>query len=87
MPVEQGDRQFRALDVGVVTEARERDRWDAQPGKLLICVHWVVLAARAPWNPAHPARQPDRNADHGQETAQDTQPQVTQPRSRKMQAR
>ena len=39
-----------------------------------------------PWNPAHPARQPDRNADHGQETAQGTQLQVTQPRSRKMQA-
>ena len=43
--VEKGDRQFRALDVCVVTEARERDRWDAQPGKLLIGVHWVVLAA------------------------------------------
>jgi len=44
MSVEKGDRQFWALDVCVVTEARERDRWGAQPGKLLICVHWVVLA-------------------------------------------
>jgi glycine/D-amino acid oxidase-like deaminating enzyme len=32
MWVEEGDRQFRALDVGVMTEARERDRRDAQPG-------------------------------------------------------
>jgi hypothetical protein len=32
MWVEEGDRQFRALDVGVMAEAGERDRWDAQPG-------------------------------------------------------
>jgi hypothetical protein len=30
--VEEGDRQFRTLDVGVVTEAGERNRWGAQPG-------------------------------------------------------
>jgi hypothetical protein len=32
MCVEEGDRQFRALDVGVVTEAGERDRWGTKPG-------------------------------------------------------
>ena len=45
MWVEEGDRQLGALDVCVVAEARERDRWGAQPGKLLICVHGVALAA------------------------------------------
>jgi hypothetical protein len=32
MCVEKHDRQFRALDVGVVTEAGERDCGGAQPG-------------------------------------------------------
>ena len=38
------------------------------------------------WNPAHPARQPGRHADRTPETAP-PQPQASQPRSRKMQAR
>ncbi len=32
MCVEEGYRQFRALDVGVVTEAGERNRWGTKPG-------------------------------------------------------
>lgn len=32
MFAEEGDRQFRALDMGVVTEAGEGDRCGAQPG-------------------------------------------------------
>ena len=43
--VQEGDRQLRALDVGVVAQARERDRRDTQPGKLPAGVHRVVLAA------------------------------------------
>ena len=41
--VQQGDRQVRALDVCVVAQARERDRGDAQPGKLLAGAHRIVL--------------------------------------------
>jgi hypothetical protein len=43
--VQEGDRQLRALDVCVVAQARERDRGDAQPGKLLAGVQRVVLTA------------------------------------------
>ncbi len=32
MGVQECDRQFRALDMGVVRQAGERDRRDAQPG-------------------------------------------------------
>lgn len=45
MGVDEGDRQVRALDVRVVTQAWQRDRGDAQPGKLLVGIHRVVLAA------------------------------------------
>ena len=39
------------------------------------------------WNPTHPARQPGRRADRPPKTGHKPQPQATQPRSRKMQAR
>ena len=45
MWIEEGDRQFRVLDVGVVTKAGERNRGGTQPGELLVGVHRVVLAA------------------------------------------
>ena len=43
MWVEEGDRQMRALDVWVVAQAWQRGRRDAQPGKLRVGAHGVVL--------------------------------------------
>jgi len=45
MGAEEGDRQVRALDMCVVAQAWQRHRGDAEPGKLLVGVHGVVLAA------------------------------------------
>src|SRR5215475_7737053 len=45
MCVEEGYRQFRTLDVGVVPEAGERNRCRTKPGQLPIGVHRVVLTA------------------------------------------
>src|SRR6516164_9768023 len=44
MRLQQADRQGWALDVCVVAQAWQRDRGDAQPGKLLVGVHDVMLA-------------------------------------------